>query len=123
VTDVLGEGNLANIWIVFYHTLDKLVCSHLAAIFGMQIWHPTNKGEVDALLAAQMQFLSLIIHFYLIMINQIIQISTLISNYCNNLNKLSDSNNQGLNLAPIPFVVKPITTCPDNVLLVKTHIL
>jgi hypothetical protein len=37
----------------FYHTLDKVVCPYLAAIFGMLIWHPTNEGEVDALLAAQ----------------------------------------------------------------------
>jgi hypothetical protein len=27
---------------VFDHTLDKVVCPHLATIFGMSIWHPTN---------------------------------------------------------------------------------
>jgi hypothetical protein len=37
----------------FYHTLVKVVCPYLAAIFGMPIWHPTYGGEVDALLAAQ----------------------------------------------------------------------
>jgi hypothetical protein len=41
----------------FYHTLDKVVCTHLAAIFRMPIWHPTigatNEGKVDSLFAAQ----------------------------------------------------------------------
>ena len=53
VIEVLGEGHLANVWIFFHHAIDKVVCPHLAAILGMPIWHPTNIGEVDALLAAQ----------------------------------------------------------------------
>jgi hypothetical protein len=34
----------------------------------------------------------------------------------------NDSNNQDLRLVPISVVIKPYTTCPYNVLLVKTRI-
>jgi hypothetical protein len=37
----------------FYHTLNKVVCPHLAAILGMPIWHSSNEDKVDAILAAQ----------------------------------------------------------------------
>jgi hypothetical protein len=63
-TKVLGEGHLANasVWIfLLSHCRDCPQAQQggvpplqgLAAIFGMPIWHPTNKGKVDALLAAQ----------------------------------------------------------------------
>jgi hypothetical protein len=39
--------------IFFYYKVDKVVCTHLAMIFGMPIWHPTNKGGADNFLAAQ----------------------------------------------------------------------
>jgi hypothetical protein len=57
-TKVLGEGHLANasVWIfLLSHPQQGGVppLQGLAAIFGMPIWHPTNKGKVDALLASQ----------------------------------------------------------------------
>jgi hypothetical protein len=36
----------------FYYTLDMAVCPYLASIFGMPIWHPKNKAQVDQLLEA-----------------------------------------------------------------------
>ena len=36
----------------FYYTLDMAVCPYLASIFGMPIWHPKNKAQVDELLNA-----------------------------------------------------------------------
>jgi hypothetical protein len=39
----------------FYYTLDMAVCPYLASIFGMPIWHPKNKAQVDELLNARVK--------------------------------------------------------------------
>jgi hypothetical protein len=46
----------------YYYTLDKVVFSHLAAIFDMSIWHPANETEVNAIFDSQVKVCILQLH-------------------------------------------------------------